>query len=153
MLLCKFNAPLGRKRGGEREIESALKMAPNSVRQSSKFKANCPHSELRPCSSITEQTAASGCGGRCGECGVCGSKRLIILRLRSFCLVTNSSLFRHIKCSNVNAFIIFEPTGFLANSSPVHMTVCVTWLSTVVSGRGVAQAGLCCPLSRLSDIN
>lgn len=128
-------------------------MAPNSVRQSSKFKANCPHSELRPCPSITEQTAASGSRGRCGGCGVCGSKRLIILRLRSFCLVTNSSLFRHIKCSNVNAFIIFEPTGFLANSSPAHMTVCVTRLSTVVSGRGVAQAGLCCPLSRLSDIN
>lgn len=152
MLLCKFNAPLGRQRGEERESRRTRKRerAQNGV---SKFKANCPHSELRPCPSITGQTVARRRRGECGGCGVCGSKRLIILRLRSFCLVTNSSLFRHIKCSNVNAFIIFEPTGFLANSSPAHMTVCVTRLSSVVSGRGVAQAGLCCPLSRLSDIN
>lgn len=90
-------------------------MAPDSVRQSTKFKANCPHNGPNQTKPKAVVLWGGGplwdCPWGYGDPRIWGLEQakclmLIILRSRNFCLVTNSSLFRHIKSLNVNAFII-----------------------------------------------
>lgn len=118
-------------------------MAPNSVRQSTKFKANCPHNGPKD--------SGPGPGPSWLSSRIQQAKCLIILRLRNFCLVTNSSLFRHIKSLNVNAFIISSHVSLwgwagafafrfafpliLANSSPTsHGQLSVSLYACLSSG-------------------
>lgn len=75
------------------------------------------------------------------------SLMLIILRLRNFCLVTNSSLFRHIKSLNVNAFIISSHVSrgswakycaFWPTHRQAHMVSCLCVLLFVCLSVGLS---------------